>query len=178
MLTVHRVRMLAGRRKSNILAENPVMLAHLFLTVYLLNVVDWMSDICWFQFLTSKDLLHFLKVYDSKSSVLQFELLWTKGTIWRCYFGLLAFSPNILTFRRQNFNWPPSQSFCSLLTGNRRTVLPCPAGGPPWLPHIPVFAGIYQEPSGPAQPLPWKGRARPRRSGWPGGTQVAHPARR
>lgn len=63
-------------------------------------------------------------------------------------------------------------------TGDGGKVLPCPAGGPPRLTHISMFAGVQQEPPGFAQPLSRQRRAQPGGSSWPGGAQAPHTARR
>ncbi|TWW69330.1 Protein FMC1 -like protein, partial [Takifugu flavidus] len=61
-------------------------------------------------------------------------------------------------------------------TGDERTPLPRCAGGPPRLPNLPVLAGVYQEPPGPAQHLPRQRRAKRGGSGRGGGAPVAHSA--
>lgn len=65
-----------------------------------------------------------------------------------------------------------------LLTGDRREILPSPAGGAPCVGHVPVFADIHQAPHGPTQPVPRQRRAQHRSGGSNGGAQAAHSARR
>lgn len=95
------------------------------------------------------------------------------------YVGYLTFSAScIFIFLFVPQSLLSISLFCLQFTGNKWAVLPCPAGGPPWLAHVPVFAGIDEEPPAAAQSLPRQGRAWPRGGGRPGRAQVAKTARR